>query len=98
MDIECTKLPPIPQATEEDLQAVFAADFGVTLTLVRNYGDRLEAVAADNGRFRLAYYDAAAGRRHEAETQLSFEQLKDAFLDYFQGNWNWHQGHVWRTI
>src|SRR5687768_10931005 len=98
MDIESAKLPPIRQATDDDLQAVFAADFGVTLSLLRNYGDRLEAAAADDGRFRLAYYDAVAGRRHEAETPLSFEQLKDAFFDYFQGNWNWHRSHVWRTM
>ena len=98
MDIECAKLPPIPQATDDDLQAVFAADFGSTVTLVRNYGDRLEANATDNDQFHLAYYDAVSGRRHEAETPLSFEQLKDAFVDYFQGNWNWHRSHVWRTM
>ncbi len=98
MDIESAKLPPIRQATEDDLQEVFAADFGATVTLVRNYGDRFEAVAGDDGQYRVAFYDAVSGQRHEAETALSFEQLKDAFFDYFQGNWNWHQSHGWRTI
>lgn len=97
MDIESAKLPPIRQATEDDLQVVFAADFGAAVTLVRNYGDRLEATAAGDGRFRLAYYDAVSGRRHEAEALLNLEPLKDAFFDYFQGNWNWHRGQTWRT-
>lgn len=98
MDIESAKLPPIPQATADDLQEVFAGDFGAALALVRNYGDRLEAAAADDGRYRVAYYDAVSGERQEAETPLSFEQLKEAFFDYFQGNWNWHRGRVWRRI
>ncbi|MCI0680665.1 MAG: hypothetical protein L0Y71_01060 [Gemmataceae bacterium] len=98
MDIECAKLPPVLQASEQDLHDVFAADFGAALTLVRNYGDRLEAVAADSDRYRLAYYDAVSGRRHEAEALLDAEQLRDAFFDYFQGNWNWHRSQAWRTI
>jgi hypothetical protein len=98
MDVESAKLPPIRQASEDDLRDAFAEDFGAAIALVRNYGDRLEASAASDDRYRVAYYDAVSGLRQQAEALLSREQVKDAFFDYFQGNWNWHQGHAWRTI
>ena len=97
MDLESAKLPPIRQATENDLHGAFAADFGATIALVRNYGDRLEAAATDGG-YRMAYYDAASGRSYEADALRSLDQVKDAFSDYFQGNWNWHQDCTWRNI
>ena len=41
MDIESANLPPICHASEEDLLGVLAADFGATLTLLRNIATEL---------------------------------------------------------
>src|SRR5687768_6510612 len=98
MDIESATRPPIVQATEDDMQGVLAGDFGATLRLLRNYGDRLEAEATAEGTFRLAYYDATNGRWQQAEAPLGRDQVKEAFWDYFQGKWNWHGSQTWRTI
>ena len=98
MDIESADLQPVRQATEEDLTRLFAADLATPLTLVRNYGDRLHAAASGSDRYRLAYYEAVTGHWHEATAPLTAAQVKDAFFDYFQGNWNWHNCFEWRTM
>ena len=99
MDIEIADQQPIRQATDDDLQGVFAGDVELPLTLARNYGDRLEATAAGGGDgYRLAFYEAVTGRWQEAGGALSRTQLKDAFLDFFEGKWNWYNHHEWRTI
>src|SRR5262245_23736808 len=98
MDIETAAGPPIRQASEDDLRGILASDLGERLALVRNYGDFLEATALPGGSFRVRYYDAVSGRAHAAAEPWSSDQVKDAFLDYFQGNWNWHGRSAWRTI
>ncbi|GEM_PF-4723532 len=98
MDIESADRPPLRQATEDDLRRVFTGEFETPLSLVRNYGDRLETTEASAGEYRLAYYEAVTGRWHEATAPLTLAQVKDAFSDYFQGNWNWHPRHEWRTM
>ena len=98
MDIDISDRPPIRQATEDDLHGVLAAGFGATVALVRNYGDRFQVTRRADGSYRLAYYEAVTGRWQEAAAPLSLDQVKDAFLDYFQGNWNWHPRHEWRTM
>ena len=98
MDIEAATKAPITQATEDDLQGVLAGDFGATLRLVRNYGDRLEAAATAAGLYRVSYYEAAHGRWQQAEEPHSLAAVQEAFLDYFHGRWNWHGGRTWRTI
>ena len=98
MDIETAKREAIRQATEDDLRSVLAEDFGATLTLVRNYGDRFEAIEDASGGYRLAYYDAISGGRWAAVETLTLAQVKDAFCDYFLGHWNWHGRQTWRTM
>lgn len=97
MDIEIADHAPIRQATLDDLTRVFAGELEPRMELVRNYGDRLAATTDGNG-VRLAYYEAVTGHWQEATEPLSRVQVKDAFFDYFQGNWNWHQRHAWRTM
>ena len=98
MDIETANQDPVRQASEDDLRGILAGDFGSTVTLVRNYGDRFEAAAEPGAGYRLTYYDAVSGRRWAALEALSLDQVKEAFCDYFQGNWNWHGRQTWRPI
>jgi hypothetical protein len=96
MDLEVGDLPPIRQATVNDLEDAFARAWNGPLALGRNYGDRLEATGAGSGRYCLAYYDAASGKRYEAHEQATHEQVKDAFFNYLHGHWNWHHGRTWQ--
>jgi hypothetical protein len=88
-----------PDATDQDVEAVFADDElrGEYVVLTAEGGSYIQAAGEGEGPYQLEYRDAEVRKQFQAAQPPEKTDVRGAFLDFLRGGSTWRE-REWKEI